>query len=123
MTASTLSYEDYLTRVINDGIEAAKEDYKEQPHKARGSIAGFEACRGKSPQELLQVLADARKRTMEAYMGRIETEAYWEIRCAEAEIEWVCNCVSAMLWNQGLPTIVPPTARAVMKAAEILGVG
>jgi hypothetical protein len=115
------SYLDFLTRVIDDGIAAATLDYKDDPDKLKGAVAGFEACRSKDPTALAQALADARTKTQDAY--RDQAENYWETRCFEAEIEWTCNCVSAMLMNQGLTTIVPPTARGVMKAAEILGVG
>jgi len=37
-------------------------------------------------------------------------------------MNWVCNVVSALLMNQGLSTIIQPTARGVLKAAEIVGV-
>lgn len=115
------SYSDFLTRVIDDGIAAATLDYNDKPNNLKGAVAGFEACRNKDPVVLAQILADARTKTHEAYRDGVDN--YWEIRCFEAEIEWTCNCVSAMLMNQGLTTIVPPTARGVMKAAEILGVG
>ena len=36
---------------------------------------------------------------------------YWYARCFALEVEWVCNVVSAMLMNEGRPTIVTPTAR------------
>jgi len=135
------TYEDLLARVIDDGIVAASRDYARSPSKRRGAVAGFEACRGKSPDQLRQLLHDARLATRNAterhhplYRKRLdaywetrcyeaEIDAYWETRCYEAEIEWVCNVVSAALANQGLPTIVPPTARGVMAAAVVLGVG
>jgi len=116
-----MPYYEFLTSVIADGIAAAMADYKAQPDKLKGSVAGFEACKGKDPGTLLTVLHEARRRTHQAYADQAEN--YWEIRCFEAEVEWTCNCVSAMLSNEGLPTIVTPTARGVFKAAEILGVG
>jgi len=115
-------YNYFLNCIIDDGIAAVKIDYKDKPQELEGAIAGFEACRGKNPVELAQLLASARKATHEAYRDREVTD-YWRIVCYEAEIEWTCNCVSAALANESLPVIVTPTARGMFKAAEILGVG
>lgn len=119
-----MNYQDFLTRIIDDGVEAATQDYADSPAKRRGSIAGFEACRGCPPAKLAQLLKDARAARDHA---RDETQAdrgdlddYWEARCYEAEVEWVCNCVSVILVNEGRPPIVPPTARGVMKASGVL---
>jgi len=48
--------------------------------------------------------------------------AYWHQRCKELEIEWVANCISAALVNQGERPLIPPTARALMHISTILGV-
>lgn len=125
-----MTYAEFLKKVVDEGIEGARRDYGSgsDRHEAKlaGSIEGFEACRGKSPTEIAGLLAEARKRTREAFNraneGEISSNRYWRIRCREAEIEWTANVVSAMLVNQGLPYIVPPTARAVMQAARIVGV-
>jgi hypothetical protein len=122
-----MTYGEFLVRIIADGIVAAREDYSrpDQEAKLRGSVEGFEACRGKTPVELLGVLAEARKASHTAFArvnhSEISEQEYWRIRCHEAEVEWVANVVSAMLANQGDPVIVPPTCRGVLKAAEILG--
>lgn len=124
-----MTYQEALERVINDGIDAAKEDYKgddeEKQAKLAGSIEGFEACRDKTPEELVGVLAKLRGQThmamIRVHEQEISSNEYWAIRCRELETEWVCNCISALLMNQGMPVIVPPTARAVMKMAEIVG--
>ncbi len=117
-----MSTGDFLTRVIDDGIAAAKADYSEprQAHKRDGAVAGFEACRDKSPAELGELLTRARRDQMAAFDGPIET--YWNRTCFMHEVEWVCNCVSAVLQNEGLPVIITPTARGYMKAASIIGV-
>jgi hypothetical protein len=117
-----MDYEQYLTRIVDEGIAAAKTDYTKESDKDRlkGSVEGFEACRGKSPAELKTLLVTASERVKQAYLD--EAENYFEIRCYEAEVEWVCNCVSAILMHEGQPVIVPPTARGVMKAAEVVGV-
>lgn len=114
-------YNDFLNRIIDDGIDAVQIDYKDSPDKLRGAIAGFEACRDKNPGELAQLLTDARKAQHEAYRD-LDVNDYWRVVCYAAEIEWTCNCVSAALANEDQPVIVMPTARGMMKAAEILGI-
>ena len=122
----SLSYDAFLTRIIDDGIAAAEKDYALDQNKREGSVAGFEVCRGKTPEQLAAILRNASARTTEAAVTARENggwmENYWRIRCFEIEIEWVANVVSAMLQNEGKPVIVPPTCRGVMKVAEILEV-
>lgn len=118
-----MDYATFLTHVIEDGLRAAKADYAkpEQAHKLEGSIEGFESCRGKTPGQLKEWMDLLHKDTENARNNQADMTEYWKIRCREAEVEWVCNVVSAMLQNQRLSTIVTPTARGVLKAAEILG--
>lgn len=119
---------EYLNQIINEGIDAARRDYTKprDASKLKGSIAGFEACRGLQPLEIAVLLNTCQDKTRiglhDSHANRITTDEYWEIRCFELEVEWVANCVSAVLMNQGLPVIVNPTARGMMKAAEIVGV-
>jgi len=120
-----LGYEDFLRSVIEDGIEAATRDYTkpDQAHKLAGSLAGFEACRGKSPEELAVLLLEIRRKVAIMRFKPLDDERdYWHWRCHEAEVEWVCNVVSAALLNEGKTTIVPPSANGMMAAAKILGV-
>ena len=49
-------------------------------------------------------------------------EDYWKARYFSIQVEFVCNTVSAMLANEGLPTIIAPTLRGAMNAARIIGV-
>lgn len=115
-------FDDFVTRIIDDGIQAATDDYTRpnQQNKLRGSVAGFEICRGKNVEELRELLAASATATHDACQRK--SSDYWWYRCYEVEVEWVCNCTSALLHNQKLPTIVTPTVRGVMKAAEIVGV-
>jgi hypothetical protein len=115
-----MNYTTFLDRVIDEGIEAAKRDYREKPDKLKGAVEGFEACRGKSTPELGALLVLSRKKSEEARDSRATN--YWEVRCFEAEVEWVCNVISSAMQNQGLPTIITPTVRGYAKAASILGV-
>ncbi len=116
-----MTYSDFLTRIVDDGITACCESYKDDTQKREGAVAGFNACRGKTILELRQQLDSARDATRNAY--RLSSANYWFLRCYELEVEWVCNVVSAALQNQGDEPIVTPTVRGYMKAAEILGVG
>jgi hypothetical protein len=113
-------HDEFLERVINEGIEAAQKDYADKPERLNGSLAGFEACRDKNTLELAELLSAATTASRDARMN--ENPDYWWYRCYELEVEWVCNCVSAVLWNQGLPTIITPTARGLFQAAKIIGV-
>lgn len=137
-----MNYNDFMHRLINVGIDAAKADYgadkEESAHgstegdsknfnadKLAGSIDGFMECRGKRPEQLKELLEDAYKKVHEAFIRgsekEISTGAYWREVCRQAEIEWVANCVSAMLVNQGEEPIVPFTARAALTVAKIVG--
>jgi hypothetical protein len=120
-----VSFDEFRTRIIEDGIAACKKDYKNDQSKRDGSIAGFQSCSNKTPEQIAQLLAEAKNRTTKAFAeaqnGVISSDEYWYIRCFEAEVEWVANCVSIVLINQGLPPIIPPTCRGAIKAAEIIG--
>lgn len=100
-----------LTTIIEDGIEAARLDYVDPRHKLKldGSIAGFNACRDKSIEELTSLLHESEKKCR-----------YW--RCYHLEVEWTCNVISAALRNQNEKVIITPTVRGMSKAIEILGV-
>jgi hypothetical protein len=117
-----ITHEEFLTRVIDEGIAAARRDYSrpDQKDKLEGSVAAFVACRGKSVLDLAKILAEADVATDAA--ANCDDEKYWFYRCFAAEVEWVCNCVSAVLHNEGKPVIIPPTARGYMQAAKIIGV-
>lgn len=116
-----MNYIEYLTQIIDSGIKAAKTDYTDPKDnlKLSGSIEGFEICRDKLPAQLLKLLNEAQIKSWDAITK--DADDYWFWRCRELEIEWVCNCVSAMLINQGIEPIITPTARGVMRAAEIIG--
>lgn len=116
-----MDYHEFLDRIIDEGIAAAEADYEKGP-KLDGSVAGFEACRGKPPESLKSLLGQASADTHNAIIANVAEEDYWRIRCYGAEVEWVCNCVSVLLMSTDIPVIVPPTARAAMKVASIVGV-
>ncbi len=115
-----MEYLTILDKIIDRGIEGAKKDYAGKTDKCDGAVAGFEACRNKTPHEILALLSIAQK---ESTAARNEhRQNYWYFRCYEAEVEWVLNCVSVLLYNQGQKPLIPPTARAYMNVASIVGV-
>ena len=115
-----MNINEFLEIIINDGIESVKKCYSkpEDDHKLKGSIDGFEACRNKNPLELRGLF----EKTCKERMGAFDHDNYWRIAYKNLQVEWVCNCVSAILLNQKLPVIIPPTARGVMRAAEVAGI-
>lgn len=117
-----MDFDAFLTRVIDDGIAAALKDYAGDADKRNGAVAGFETCRGLDAEGLRTLLE--RAESTQAAAQRIQHPRYWLFRCFAAEVEWVCNVVSAALVNEGQSplTSLLPTARGVRKAAEILGV-
>lgn len=115
-----MTFDDFLTEVIRRGIDAVKVDYAHKEQHRLGAIAGFEACRGKTPAELALLLQDVNDRVKLAF--RRQEPNYWYYRCQALEVQWCCNVASAVLLNEGRPTIIPPTVRAMQLAADIVGV-
>lgn len=115
-----MTLKDFLDRVIDEGIKACSDSYKDDRKKREGAIAGFEACRDKTVFELRQQLHLAEN--LANVSRATDPTNYWYHRCKHAEIEWVCNVLSSALHNQGLEPIVTPTMRGFLQAAAILGV-
>ncbi len=123
-----MNFDEFLDFVIDDGIEACRLDYcrSGQEMKLQGSIKGFEECRHKNPLELAALLKEANakifSKLQEGRASGRQTADYWYWRHRHAEIEWVCNVASVVLINEGIVPIIQPSSRAVIKAAEIVGV-
>lgn len=118
-----MTLSEFLDKVIETGIMGAHHDYRNSPNKLAGAIAGFEACRGRNPDEIRELLQAARAEVQD--MRRThhtvhDITAYWRARCKEAEIEWIANCMSAVLVNNGMRPIIPYTARGALHAHHIL---
>lgn len=130
-TPLATTYDQLLDRVISDGIAEVRAAYAapEEHHKRDGAIAGFEACRGKSPAELVTLWTEAERATADLRLGSYaesggDPKGYWQQRYKALQIEWVCNVVSVALVNSGEQPLMShlPTARAAMKYAAIVGV-
>lgn len=90
-----MEYLTALDAIISRGIDGARRDYKDSPHKRDGAVAGFQACYNKTPAELEALRAQAAETTKLIRPlvndGQMSSQEYWKTRCYEAEIEWVCN--------------------------------
>lgn len=120
---------EFIAEIVKDGIEAAGRDYSRPDATGRamrsGAVDGFKACLGKTPDELRALLASERKKTESLRRGTSPSSTedaahYWYQRCKEAEIEWVCGCVSVVLNEQGGEPISGMTARQVLHSARVL---
>jgi len=119
-----MDYFEFLDKVINEGITSATLDYTEESEKEKldGSVAGFNACRKKTPEELILVWQEANNKANESFLD--EMNNYWYYNCFKLEVEWVCNVVSALLINEGHKPLFSwlPTANGCNKAAKIVGI-
>jgi hypothetical protein len=118
-----MNFDEFITRVIDRGIKSVSADemITEHPKRLKGSLDGFEACRGKDPVQLALLYSDAERKAL-ALREVEDIEDYWQARYFAIQVEFVCNTASAVLMNQGLPVIIPPTAKGAMNAAKIVGV-
>lgn len=122
-----MSRNDLLNAVIDDGIYELTTMYTRPNQKIKrdGGIEGFEACRGKSNEELLLLLKEAQRKTRQKQEECLEKKSdiiddYWGVVMYERQIEWTLNVLSAAMYAHGLSPVVSPTARGMRKAAEIL---
>ena len=133
MTTSTTTYAQLLDRVISDGIAEVVEAYSDDKDpdgsryhaaKREGAIAGFEACRARSPEGLVQLYAIAVRDSHSAASVAAHREenlrSHSRQRYYELQIEWVLNVLSVGLSRPLLAHL--PTYRGAMKYAEIVGV-
>lgn len=118
----TMTYEQLLNHIIADGIAEVTERYAEDAPKREGAIAGFNACRGKSPAQLEALYYEHAHVTVARLLDKAtNVDAYWHARLAELQVEWVCNVVSAA---PGMTPVLShlPTVRGALKYAAIVGV-
>lgn len=128
MTTATpvTTYHQLLEHVINDGIAEVRVAYADSKdhHKRDGAIEGFEACRYKTPADLVALWTDAERIAAQISHDPKNTDSYWRQRYKALQIEFVCNVISVGLVNDGgLPLLGHlPTARGALKYAELVGV-
>ncbi len=127
-----MTYEQLLDRIISDGIAEVREAYADPKdhHRRDGAVDGFEACRGKTPTELVALWHEAEQQTLQITRerrsddGTKTSEDYWRQRYKALQIEFVCNVVSVGITNSGGAPLLAhqPTMRGAMKYAQIVGV-
>ena len=115
-----MEYNSFLEKVINEGIKAAKADYRNNKEKLEGAIDGFNACRKLDPKGLKDLLKSVSEYVSESRKKRADN--YWYFRCYEAEMEWVINVVGSAMMLKGLPALIPnlATIRGISNAKKIL---
>jgi hypothetical protein len=120
-----MSIKAFVDEIVAQGVAAAEVDYKDRPDDLEGAKQGFEACRDKDPRQLSELLTEARKREQECYTASILDKAklpeFKKARAFTSEVHWVCNVLSAVMEDHKLQPIVPPTAKGVKMAEQILG--
>lgn len=116
------TYAQLLDRIVTDGIAEVREAYAEPKnhHKRDGAIEGFEACRDKSPTELVALWLEAIDQCSLARAEKMNNEDYWKCRYKALQVEWVLNVISVGLKKPLLAHL--PTHHGAMKYAEIVGV-
>jgi hypothetical protein len=125
-------YREFLARLIAEETDRA-EDAILAAH-ARGDAvivpqwggvtAGCEAClECASAPEIGQLLVFARANHVEVLAAPLpDLDACVFAEYFKREITWICECVSALLLNEGMDAMIRPGSRAVLKCAELLGV-
>jgi hypothetical protein len=117
-----------LEAVIDRGIASVLESYPSGDPRQLGGVEGFEACRGKTPEQMLELMRgmwDRDRRALDP--GRPpEREARLRERYAQLQVEWCLNALAALDWLRGQRTFewLPhhPTLRAATLVLQILGV-
>lgn len=127
-----MTYDQLLEKIIADGIAEVRAAYADPKdhHKRDGAIEGFEACRGKTPEQLVALwkasedeCVQIREESLEGKEGHMQR--YWRARYKTLQFEFAMNVISAGLVSLGRPPLLSylPTARGMMKYAAIVGVG
>jgi hypothetical protein len=120
------TYDQLLDRIIADGLAEVRVAYADPKdhHKRDGAIEGFEACRGKLPDEIVALWTEVEKECAkiraESITGDDHLRRYWKSRYKVLQIEFVLNVISVGLKTSLLSHL--PTYRGAMKYAEIVGV-
>ena len=125
--STSFAYPQLLDRIIDDGLAEVRKAYADpaEHHKRDGAIEGFEACRGKTPAELVVLWQTAEREGCQLMRAeRVNApdaiKDYWRQRYKALQIEWVLNVISVGLQQPLLAHL--PTARGALKYAEIVGV-
>ncbi len=115
-----MTYAEFVVWIVQDGVTAAQRDYAAV--RLAGALAGFDAVLDcDTPPELGALLAFARNKQIALLDEAPDDDARIFAQTFVAEVEWVCNCVSAFLLNEGSQPLIKPSSRGILKCAELLG--
>lgn len=139
MTATSMTYDQLLTRLIDDGIAEVTCVYAEPKnhYKRDAAVTAFEACRGKTAEEIRSLWEQseivclelrqkqrgaAQSNGSDAWKERFF--AYWKRRYETLQYEWLCDVISVGLISSGRTPLAAhlPTQRAAIKYAAVVGV-
>lgn len=97
MLVSNTVYFLILNQTIESGIFQAKQSYYriDDFHKLEGSIAGFEACRNCSLQQISDLIKESNDYVQEARLKNLDN--YWFFRCYNAEVYFVYKKLELLL--------------------------
>ncbi|MCG3177338.1 MAG: hypothetical protein MOGMAGMI_02310 [Candidatus Omnitrophica bacterium] len=119
-----MTYLQLLNIIVDDGIKAARRDYKGKAPRLKGAVDGFQACREKSIVELWNTVLEARTcvhKAEEAYTDGSGSPAdVWYWRCYAGEVEWTFDCMNyAMQSSHQIHLRRPVPARCALKVQDI----
>lgn len=110
-----MRFSQFQERIIDDAIAAAHAAYQE-PRRS-GFIAGVESCRNKGFADLADELVAANTAAHAATEAKHPREE--DALAYRAGVEWVCDCMSVIMKNQGMKPIVEPSKQAWVKAVSL----
>lgn len=93
-----MTLDQFIDRVTEMGMCAAYASYSNKQSSnawamLQGSIAGFKACKGQTPEQISKLLKEANEELLGLY-SKDNLSQYWEKVCYRAEIEYVLKSVS-----------------------------
>lgn len=119
---TTMSYNDFLNAIIDDGQSEVRLRFNKPEQKLRldGCLDGFEACRGLTPEEIVAARDAATKRRQQAL--RRNDPRYWYFREREGQIEFVLGTVAWFSVHHRGPCWTTIYTRHQRKAMDVLGI-
>jgi hypothetical protein len=126
-TAEPVTMVRFIEEVCRAGEAGARVSYANprDAGKLKGALEGFAVSRTATPLTFEALLIEANRKAEQLMVVSPTPEqidAYWEARCCALEIEWVMNCVSAVLVSAGKRPLAAhlPTARGMMQAKHVM---
>ncbi len=118
-----MTRDEVLEQVIERGIAEVLEAYPLGSSRQIGAMEGFEVCRGKTPEQMIERLAlmELERRGLADRITEAEDEDrsdYWRHRYAMLQVEWCLNCLAAWEWMNGAKSFTWLPAQPTLRAYE-----